>query len=906
MVVVVTFYFGYGFGMRASMIRWSTNYSSALLLWVLRRPRHNTRHQHSRYAPFVDPSVRGAAAAAAESGMALNAVAQGMNSTVAPSPAEEEAFYNKLLGLAATVVSGKHAHFKLPPAAVEQLKASLASLNAPAPGAQQIAASTLANGVAYGANASTTNTQQYPTPGAPSLPGLPGLHTSHTPLVNGAPPTLAKATSSGLDPIFLEKSAVLIKAENQHKRQHIERDLQAQVAQGKRPGRDEGAEAPSLDMGSILAAAVAREPHVSGLKYTGRMDSEASSFDTNDYYSSQVQSALPADFESLEGPNTQSSYAQASVSGKQPAVARDDPITINAYSVQLRSAYEIVDDEEDEEYTPPDAPAFTGFDDDGGMEEGQIGSDDDDDYEPGEVTMDNHVPTPPQSSRQPSRVSPLAVAKGPNLGGELELVNGCPEVVNHKTNNRHNPNVSRASTASPQNGVGVSSKKRRNKKRKRDLEQQQPAGGRAKKKRDRHAAPQSPAYQEPRIKDEPVSPPPFSGVPDVQPYAQRPAQYRPAEVDLVSPRHIPLPPSPYVPDPRSSGLRYEYAQSSSPAIVRVASPAAFRPVQRDNQDLRRVASIHFAQRLPSPTRSALSPPPQRTVSMTYGDPRIPQAPVEVRYQDAARADYHDPYSARPHSPAAAAAPPPTRIVVDQYGNQYYAAEAEPVPAPQPPSYRASAAPTDRRPAPPETGYERAPSRAAASYAPPAYERIDARMGPPPKRRAVEAPNVQYVDANGYPLPTPQYHRPEVRYMEAPTSPSYQQPPQPRYDMAPPPAPPAREQTSPVYAEPTSPGYQSTRSYSVRPEALAAPQYARHASVAPQQYARQAGVAPPHFARHEAPPAPPARAMSVMPGFEQSRAYAQAPQPVRYIDQYGREIVYQTDPRPPAPPEYRYQ
>ncbi|KAF2213321.1 hypothetical protein CERZMDRAFT_105943 [Cercospora zeae-maydis SCOH1-5] len=872
--------------------------------------------------------------------MALNAVVQGMNSTVAPSSAEEEAFYNKLLGLAGAVVSGKHAHFKLPPAAVEQLKASLASLHAPAPSAQQVAASTLANGVAYSANASTTNTQQYPTPGAPSLPGL---HTSHTPFVNGAPPSLTKATSSGLDPIFLEKSAVLIKAENQHKRQHIERDLQAQVAQGKRPGRDEGAEAPSLDMGSILAAAAAREPHVSGLKYSGRVDSEASSFDTNDYYSSQVQSdwsspqsaskgsdraagALPADFESLEGPNAQS-YAQTSASGKQPAVARDDPITIHAYSAQLRNAYEIVDDDEDEEYTPPDVPAFTGFEEDGGMEEGQIGSDDDDDdYEPGEVTMDSNVPTPSRPSRQvqryspkvirnhlthiaapqPSRVSPLAVVKGPNLGGELELVNGRPEVVNHKTNNRHNPNASRASTASPQNGVGISSKKRRNKKRKRDLEQQQPAGGRAKKKRDRHAAPQSPAYQEPRIKDEPVSPPPFAGMPDVQPYAQRPAQYRPAEVDLVSPRHIPLPPSPYVPDPRSSGLRYEYAQPASPAVVRVASPAAFRPVQRDNHDLRRVASIHYAQRLPSPTRSALSPPPQRTVSMTYGDPRMPQAPVEVRYQDAARADYHDPYAARPHSPAVVAAPPPTRIVVDQYGNQYYAAEADPAPAPPPPAYRASAAPIDRRPGPPETGYERAPSRAAPSYAPPAYERVDARLGPPSKRRAVEEPNVQYVDANGFPLPTPQYHRPEVRYMEAPTSPMYQQPPQPRYDMAPPPAPSAREQTSPVYAEPSSSGYPSTRSYSVRPEVPAAPQYARHASVAPQQYARQASVAPPQFARSDAPPAPPARAMSVMPGYEQPRAYAQAPQPVRYVDQYGREIVYQTDSRPPAPPEYMYQ
>lgn len=890
----------------------------------------------------------------------LNGGAHGVNggSNVTPSPAEEESFYIKLLGLADTVVSGRHAQFKLPPAAIQQLKASLALLNAPVAGAQQVAESSLANGVAYMANTST-NAQHYPTPTTSTFPGLPGLQTQQPHTVNGAPPSLVKATSGGLNPIFLEKSEVLVKAENRHKRQHIERDLQAQAAQaqGKRPGRDDqSAEAPSLDMNAIMLASAARELHVSGLKQSGRVDSEARSFDTNDYYSSQVQSdwsspdsaskgsdraagALPADFESLGGPSAQSSFAKTSVMGKQPAVACDDHTPkdhASVYSAPLRFAYEVVDDDEDDEYTPPDVSALAGYDDDAGLEEGQIGSEDDDDYEPGEVTIDSNVPTPPQPARQlqqyspkvirnhlthiaapqPNRVSPLAVAKGPNLAGELELVNGCPEVVSTKYSARNNANASRYSSASPQIGTGgVHNKKRRNKKRKRDTELNT-ANGRAKKKRERQAAPPSPVYSGPRVKDEPMSPPPFADVPETRTFARyvdRPAHYRPAEIDLMSPRHIPLPPSPYVPEPRASGLRHEYAQPASPSAARMGSPLSSRPVQRDTQDLRRVASMHFAQRPASPTQRTYSPAPQRTASMAYGDSRLSQAPTDVRYQEPIRVqEYHDPYGRRPQSPVQM--PPPTaprKIVIDQYGNQYYAAEPEPAPAPPPP-YRASVAPIDRRPPPPEIAYERAPSRAAAAYVPPSYERIDARMAPPPsKRRAVEEPLIQYVDANGYPVPAPEFSRPEIRYVEAPASPVYQ-PPQPRYEMPPPPPRSAREPTSPVYAEPTSPAYAPSRSYSVRPDVPHVPQYTRQASVVPQQYARQASVAPQHYARPEVGHAPPARAMSVVPGYEQPRAplYASAPPPqqqVRYVDQYGREVVYQSDPRPAPPPtEYRYQ
>lgn len=232
--------------------------------------------------------------------------------------------------------------------------------------------------------------------------------------------------------------------------------------------------------------------------------------------------------------------------------------------------------------------------------------------------------------------------------------------------------------------------------------------------------------------------------------------------------------------------------------------------------------------------------------------------------------------------------PPRRIVVDQYGNRYYA--AEPVATPQqPPTSRASLAPVERRSIM-ELGYERAPSRMATSYAqqPMQYETTD-RMPPPPLRRPIADDRTAYMDADGHRVREYEPSSSQVRYVEAPTSPTYQPVPTPRYEtMAP---PPAREPTSPVYAP--------TRSYSVRPEEAAPmPTYApRQASVAPAQYA------------HQEPVATPTRAMSVMPGFEQptsaTRAYSRAPAQVRYVDQYGRE-VFPSEVRQAAAPDYRYQ
>jgi hypothetical protein len=506
----------------------------------------------------------------------------------------------------------------------------------------------------------------------------------------------------------------------------------------------------------------------------------------------------------------------------------------------------------------------------------------------------SHIAAP-----QPNRVSPLAVQKGPSI--ELELVNGRPEIVT-KPQKRHAPVQSRPSSASPSGpGTGASARKKKknnlNKKRKRDIESTNRAGKR--QERQTAQSPPSPMYQEPYIKPEPVSPPPFSNVPEAHAYPRRYTnQAAPIQIDPEPPRPPPQPQYVYASTPR-----YEYApQMPPPQVIRVSSASGHRPPQRDNQDLRRVASLHYAQRPASPAQRVYSPagayhptgnvyaePPRQGSVAPFSSPYAMRP--ESRQESVRLQEYREP------SPVMMAPPPPPpaaprRVVVDQYGNRYYAEQ----PAPQP---RASVAPVARYPDP-ELGYERAPSRMPAPYQPATptaqYEPAESVMAPPPARRpAPQEQPVEYIDANGYRVREYSSRPVEpIRYSHAPTSPVYQQPPYeqmpppsarpaPRdlhYEMPPPPMPQPSHETSPQFAPPS-------RAYSVRPDGQ---------DVQPITYApRQASVAPVQYVRHDA--APPARAMSVMPGHEygapayQQRVPSYAPQPaVRYVDEYGREVA----------------
>ncbi|KAK3110488.1 hypothetical protein LTR53_015170 [Teratosphaeriaceae sp. CCFEE 6253] len=791
-----------------------------------------------------------------------------MNGTVTPTAAEDEQLYAQLLQLQAVVLAGKHAQFKLPPAAVEQLK----TLLPPA---------LVTNHSAHATNLVTSTAAK-----GNALPGL-GAHAS-------------------LDPIFLEKSDNLVRAETRLKRQRLEHDLQTHMDQRRhvRVGREsELGGMSAIPTDEILRIALDRVKPVSGLK------------------SVKPTSAFTAGFERLDGAPPTAGDVPAAPRRNVPASILQTAFDALPH-VYTNGAEDDYDPEDEDEYTPPDA-ARPLYQSRPNPAQQDTQEDDNSDYEPGEITQQSAVPMryplPPSATQrsprvirnhlthiaapQPSRVSPLATAKGQSM--ELELVNGRPEIVNK-------------STASPPAGVA---RKKRNKKRKREPE----PSNRAKKRRDREAfhSPTSPAQREPYIKDEPVSPPPFVNTVLAPPYAHASYRIQPPQIDLVSPRVDAQPRNPLQPQP--SGLRYELARPASPVVDRNASPAAYRPVQRDTQDLRRVASLHYAQHPASPADRTYSPVgPYRAASSSYPESQplryLPQSEMAgtARYSEAApepriqsvrtervasppRMQENQHSYVRAQSPAIMA-PPSKRIVVDQYGNRYYASE------PMPLSARASVAPLERQPEP-QPGHDRAPSRTSLAYAPapPArYEPVDSRMAPPPPVRR-ESHAVEYLDPNGYRVREYSTHPGEARpYTQNPTSPVYQQPPRyeampppapptpaqrtspvyeaaSRYEaMAPPPAPPAREQTSPVYQ-------QAPRSYSVHPQEAPRPamSYVRQASVAPVQYAPRQDMPP--------PPMPPQyRAASVAPGVEygaptQPPMYNYAPQSVRYVDQYGREV-----------------
>ncbi|KAK5131026.1 hypothetical protein LTR08_001376 [Meristemomyces frigidus] len=916
------------------------------------------------------------------------AAAAHVNGIAAPA-AEDEELHAQLMRLQDEVLAGTHAQFKLPPAVVAQLKAAWSVPEVAVAGA--VAAAVAVNGAAH-----TANHHQLQSPHAkPNR--LPGLHAPAPPstATHGATSAYA-AKAAGLDPIFLQKSDSLVRAEAQLKRQRIERDLQAQVEQRRHAARDRdpGFEAPArIDMNAVLRAAWIRVTPATGLK-AARAASVAS-FDDDDYYSSRAPSEWSSDpsprtgsDKGADGPAADSERLDANPQAAESsryaqkrvlpgsAIAHADKDRPHVYTNEPEEVYEVEDDEDDE-YIPPDAAAFKSVRGGIGRRQTTPPEDDNSDYEPGEITHESAVPTPnvqpahPASgvpvirnhlthiaAPQPNRVSPLATAKGPNI--ELELVNGRPEIVQKPQphpQHRFAPMQSRASTASPSGtgAAGSGKKTRRTKKRKREFQNEghkPPAkkGRREREGRERVAARAlSPVavpglQMEPYIKDEPVSPPPFDAAPLAPMYQQQDYRRAPVEVPLpdagLQRRYVEDP----APDAAGSALRHEYPLPASPSVAMETSPNAYRTVQRDTQDLRRVASLQYAQRPPSPTQQALySPAVQyRAASAVYGEQRPLQSardPAEPavdgpRYRDVparagvqyARApspprvlEYRDSYSRVP-SPAVMAPPPPPpparRIVVDQYGNRYYAAE------PAPPPSRASLAPRL------EPGYERAVSRMSVAYAP-QYELGDPRMPPPPTRRE---PPVEYVDASGYRVAREYSTRPVegARYAEQQqpisSSPLYQQ--VPRYEQVPPPPPaptppvylrggryemppPPPAPTSPGYQlAPTSPGYQQSPRYEQMPPppVPTSPVY--------QQSPRYEQMPPPppvptspvyqQAPRYEQMPPPSVQGERTSPNYQPAPRFEQMPPPPvqseRTSPVYQQTARYEQMPPSPAPNE----
>lgn len=205
----------------------------------------------------------------------------------------------------------------------------------------------------------------------------------------------------------------------------------------------------------------------------------------------------------------------------------------------------------------------------------------------------------------------------------------------------------------------------------------------------------------------------------------------------------------------------QYDEPLSPGIARIPQ----RRLERDDQDLRRVASLQYARRPYSPVGGDLYAAPEsrhiRAASHAFAERPMEQpvyreasarpsaAPRYVRDQSPVH-EYHS----RAQSPMVMA-PPPRRIVVDQYGNKYYAAPVD---------GRESAAPPSRR-IEVDPYYERAVTREPTMRVPARaelYEEDDVQRMPPPPRRYVEPSDADLIETRSYAREAS--HRPiEVEY-----------------------------------------------------------------------------------------------------------------------------------------------
>lgn len=285
----------------------------------------------------------------------------------------------------------------------------------------------------------------------------------------------------------------------------------------------------------------------------------------------------------------------------------------------------------------------------------------------------NHIRSP--VAPQPSRVSPLAFAKVPQVS----------QVQREHGENRRSSGASNLEIPSGRQSPNVNSQPRNARKRRR---------GRESGEQLRNVAPRtdlaSPAI---RVKEEPISSPPF-GATTTELRQVRVRQEAPQQVyvDTDSPRYRPEEPAYYQPrvvERPAHGFGDDGRGPQTPIARRIISRNGQHYVANEEQDLRRVVTAPREVRAPiSPApfpaqNSAPQPRATRAASQVYLSPTGQGLPQHYRasVQPPQPATYApndrspSPSLRRlPQSPTEsypyAMAPPPRRIVVDQWGNRF--------------------------------------------------------------------------------------------------------------------------------------------------------------------------------------------------------------------------------------------
>lgn len=289
--------------------------------------------------------------------------------------------------------------------------------------------------------------------------------------------------------------------------------------------------------------------------------------------------------------------------------------------------------------------------------------------------VQNNLPSP--VAPQPQRVSPLAVAKAAQVARFQQSEGDARRAFDRRTSDvgvgsaRQTPNVVQL----------LSSKKRR-----RGLDSGQET---------RNVVPRrgndSPAV---RIKAEAISPPPFTSITSIREVRQSQEQPRQPYVGTAGSQHRDLEVfhQPRVVERPTSGQILDDRRPMTPLTRRVVSRNGQQYIANGEPDLRRVVSARQvrAPLSPAPYPVQYSAPQARATraaSQVYISPSgqgVPQqykASVQPQQTTYVNGRSPSPVRRMPQSPVGRhsimMAPPPRRIVVDQYGNQF-----EELPAPR--------------------------------------------------------------------------------------------------------------------------------------------------------------------------------------------------------------------------------
>ena len=617
---------------------------------------------------------------------------------------------------------------------------------------------------------------------------------------NGLPgPALNQPTStvSEFDPILLTKSDDLVRAETLLKRQRLEKALRDQFEHKRADARKRPAAAeakPDFDLPAIFGRVtdVAKSP-------SSKDDEEATdSVNEDEYYSSKAPDSTP------EGPPSETADEADDAQADPPSGPRvvsavmgaplypdgDDrmpshvalpvpiPAGISKSSIPFDpTAMDLDDEEEEGEYSPPEATLqvpspkvahphdmqdsrdprgrplrrYSEVEDNGGRP-----------ISPAEAHMRivrNHITSP--IAPRPSRVSPLAVAKDSPFPQNARA--GRKQWIGRP-----------GSPPSPDDNQAHQARKRRK------------VDPRNQKRNARRNGRMSPD-----VKEEDVSPPPFHHVqPLGSAHLRSSGADRPIVIDdepVQEARYTAGAPDRYV-EPPARPVPRQLERLMPSSDPRPSSRSSVRPV-RDDQDLRRVASMHN-MRAEQP-REYIDPyydTPTRTRAVSYaraGSPALTEStrpirdvPVEydqppdvrvVRTPAPAYREVYDERNGTYHRYIADPMPPPPieRIVVDQYGRRFREIIERPSVAPQEMPIRREM----------EPAYEQYPrqSRAGSVFFEAPQERSYASEMPPPVsyRRVAETPRTSAVPppaTREYVEPAPPMRSASVQVMDRPVRP----------------------------------------------------------------------------------------------------------------------------------------